>query len=511
MLVRFATTSSRIHVDGGVAQIHETRKGNPVPRKFAFLATVAAVATIPQIAQASCSGNACDAYSALAAWSSSEKRVNTVLTNKDSTKPVHLKLCVTVDGKCNRFDLTLPPRGSMTKSVSVNGGAAPPKFAVDVSTAEFPAGQAATQGAGPAQGSGAIKAVETPFGQITYFATHDESPNLTKAVSDFVKGQDLYKKLRPRAIALNAAAQKVGSLKEIEAEIRKTVNANPTLPLKAGYALSVKRDLENLSETFRLVGELAGNAARNLSVTEKELEASRDQETAFQLRAEAERERQRVSALVKIINEAMSAVDAFQKAESGDIAGLAAKAWGEADKVVALFTNADELTTRAQELEAKARKLSAEAVAQRFKDAEQMLSTLQRHLADLKPKLHRYRTDYETALAKAQKDFDNDNAKNKGHFNFSNINALIAEAKAINVLAAETRRHTNAAREYMRLYRSVRKDWMADPAGNEKVMQQIFDTADWMTQRVDEMVQETEMAQAQLQDTYAKAMKMAGP
>ena len=489
----------------------------PVTRKFILLATATAVASVPHVAQASCNGNACNAYSAVATWSSSEKRVNTVLTNKDQTKPLHLKLCVTIDGKCNSFDLTLPPRGSMTKSVSVNGGAAPPKFAVDVSSAEFPAGQAATQGAGPAQGagaaegSGAVKVVDTPYGQIKYFTTSNEGPTWSKVNANLEKGQDLYRKLRPRVIALNDAAQKVGSLKEIEAEIRKTVNANPTLPLKAGYALSVKRDLENLSETFRLVGELAGNAARNLSVTEKELEASRDQETAFQLRAEAERERQRVSALVKIINQAMSAADAFQKAESGDIAGLAAKAWGEADKVVALFTNADELTQRAQELEAKARKLSAEAVAQRFKDAEQMLSTLQRHLADLKPKLQRYRTDYETALAKAQKDFDNDNAKNKGHFNFSNINALIAEAKAIRVLAAETRQHTNAAREYMRLYRSVRKNWMADPAGNEKVMQQIFDVSDWMTQQVDEMVQQTEKAQAQLQDTYAKAMKMAGP
>jgi hypothetical protein len=311
--------------------------------------------------------------------------------------------------------------------------------------------------------------------------------------------------------AFNDAYRKVGSFKEIEAEIRKTVGANPTLRLEAGYAKGVQRDIENLAETFKLVGELAANAARNLSVAEKELEASRDRETAFQLMEEAARERQRVSALVSTINAAMTAANAFQKAESGDIAGLASMAWGAADKVAELFTNAGELTRRAQELEAKARKLSAAAAAQRFNDAEHMLSTLQGHLGDLKPKLQRYRAEYEKAVTAAQKDFDKDNTKNKGKFNFANINALIAEAKAVNALAAETWQATNAAREYMRAYRSVRKDWMADPAGNAKVMQQIFDVSDMMTNRTDQMRQETEKTLAQLQDTYAKAMQLAGP
>jgi hypothetical protein len=385
-----------------------------------------------------------------------------------------------------------------------------------VSTAEFPARQTTGQGAGAAQGaaaqgSGAIQAVETPYGQITYFATHNEGPNLTKAAADFVKGRDLYQKLTPRVNTFNDAYRKVGSFKEIEAEIRKTVGANPTLRLEAGYAKGVQRDIENLAETFKLVGELAANAARNLSVAEKELEASRDRETAFQLMEEAARERQRVSALVSTINAAMTAANAFQKAESGDIAGLASMAWGAADKVAELFTNAGELTRRAQELEAKARKLSAAAAAQRFNDAEHMLSTLQGHLGDLKPKLQRYRAEYEKAVTAAQKDFDKDNTKNKGKFNFANINALIAEAKAVNALAAETWQATNAAREYMRAYRSVRKDWMADPAGNAKVMQQIFDVSDMMTNRTDQMRQETEKTLAQLQDTYAKAMQLAGP
>ena len=475
-------------------------------RKLALFATTAVMATVPQVAHASCSGNACSAYSAVATWSASDKHVNTVLTNKDQTKAVHLKFCITVEGRCNSFDVTLPPHGNMTKSVSVSGGAAPPKFAVDVSTAEFPAGQATAS-----QGSGAVNTVETPFGKLTYFASHNDGPMLSKAVADFIKGRDLYQKLAPRVIQFNDAYQKVGSLKDIEAEIRKTVGANPTLRLEAGYALGVRRDFENLAETFRLVGELAGNAARNVSVAEKELEASRDRQTADQLMAEAARERQQVSLLIGTINAAITAADVFRKAETGDIMGIAGTAWGAADKVADLFTNSGELIQRAQELEAKAKLISADAAAQRFKDAEQILSTLRGHLGDLKPKLQRYRAEYEKAVAAAQKDFDKDNVKNKGRFNFSNINTLLAEAKAIKSLAAETRQATNATREYMRMYYSVKKTWMADPAQDEKVMQQLFDTANWMTNRIDQMRQETEATEAKLQETYAKATQLAGP
>src|SRR5690349_9020175 len=116
------------HMGGWTPHDSDQRKKSPVTRNFVFLATVAAVAVVPQIAQASCSGNACGAFSATAVWSSSQKQVNTVLTNRDSTKPVHLRLCVTAEGKCSPFDLTLPPGGNMTKSVSVPGGGAPPKF-----------------------------------------------------------------------------------------------------------------------------------------------------------------------------------------------------------------------------------------------------------------------------------------------------------------------------------------------------------------------------------------------
>ena len=481
-------------------------------RNLAFLATVAAIATVPQVAQASCSGNACSAFSTAATWSSSDKRVNTVLTNKDPTKAVHVKFCITVDGKCNSFDITLPPHSNDTKSVSVSGGAAPPKFAVDVSSAEFPAGEGSSQGTAAAvQGSAqrpaaAANGVDTPYGRITYFATEHVEPTLSKAVADLNKGRDLYQKLAPRVIQFTDAYQKVGSLADIEAQIRTTVNANPTLRLEAGYAEGIARDIEILGETFRLLGELADAAARSLDVAENELHASWLRGTADQLIAEAEKERQRLALVIKTIG----AADKVLKGEGTAVAAEAASSFAE-EAATALFTNSLELVQEAQELQAKAKAISANDAAQSFKNAEKIFGDLHAHAGDLRPKLAKYKADHERAVKAAQGDFDNKNNAKKGSFNFGNIIALIGEAKAIKNLAAETRQATNAAREYMREFRSLKKDWMANQADDEKIMKQIFDTADWMTNRVEQMQQDTATAQAKLEETYTKAMQIAGP
>ena len=195
-------------------------------RNLVFLTTVASIAIFPQIAQASCSGNACSSVSATATWSSSDKRANTVLTNKDQSQAMHLKLCITVDGKCNSFEITLPPRGSTTKSVTVSGGAAPPKFAVDVNNADFPVVQGASPSTAPSpgsaaassSGSAAVNGVDTPYGRISYFATQQSlvGPLLTRGVADFTKAKVSYDDLASRVIKLRDGAQKIGSLKDIE-------------------------------------------------------------------------------------------------------------------------------------------------------------------------------------------------------------------------------------------------------------------------------------------------------
>src|SRR5689334_600607 len=94
---------------------------------FLIIATAALTGAIPGVAHASCSGSACSAVSAAATWSASDKRVNAVLTNRDQAKELRLKFCINVDGRCENYELTLPPHGTVTKTLnmSMRLGAAP--------------------------------------------------------------------------------------------------------------------------------------------------------------------------------------------------------------------------------------------------------------------------------------------------------------------------------------------------------------------------------------------------
>ena len=105
--------------------------------KLAFtLATILALGAVPRMAHASCSGSACNSFSVESRnFSSSDKRAKAVLSNKDQNKKIHLKGCITSDGKCgggDNFDVTIDP----TKSTP-NSGPATEKFVIDVTTAEF--------------------------------------------------------------------------------------------------------------------------------------------------------------------------------------------------------------------------------------------------------------------------------------------------------------------------------------------------------------------------------------
>jgi hypothetical protein len=479
-----------------------------VTRKYYFLATVGAIALVPQIAQASCSGNACNAFSTIAVWNGSGKRVDTTFTNKE-TKEVRLKFCVTVDGKCNSFELTLPPSGKVTKNVPVPGIlGAPPKFSIDVSKADFGGGGTA---AGSAQGDSkksAGAAFDTPFGKITFAAGQKVDPGIPGAIAAYNKAADLYKNFSPKVLHFTDEYKKIGPFKEIEAEIKKTVGGDRTLRLEAGYAQTVKRDIENMGQTFRLLVELADNAARNLKVAETELEAAKDRDEADALMKQVEREKARVSVLVKLISTAVTTAEA---AASSTLSGPTGTAFNFVDQISEAFTNTGPLIQEAQELESKARQLTARAAADRFKDTGQFLSTLQRHLADLKPKLARLKTDYDRALKSMHDDFDAHNAKNKGRFNFTAITALVAEAKTIQALGAETQKATSSARAYAQAFLRVRKDWMGNPAEDTRVLQQMFKTADWMLANVEKRQQEMDTMHASLQETYAKAMQVAGP
>lgn len=475
-------------------------------RKLAFLATVAAVATVPQIAQASCSGTACSAYILNTTWSPSDRRVNTTLTNKDQTREVHLKLCITIASMCNSVEVTLPPHGVVMKGVTVPGApGSAPTYTVDVSAANFPPGQAAA----PAPAA-AVNALDTPFGKLTYFTNPQtvDINSMSKGIANFARGKELYLKLGPRYLALIDASQKVGSAQDIEAEIRKTMAASPGAQRKADMAKQIARNADTLGEILRLVGELARNAAENLTIDQKELEASRYRDVADSLMKEAEKERAQVAVVVSIISAAISANGVIKNYNEGKDLGAGTAAWGNlSDKLADLFTNAGELIARAQSMQEKARLLSADAVAKRVAVAEKHFTELRGHLTDLKQKVQTSKAEYDNVVALAQKDFDTSNAKTKGSFNFGNLTALITEAKALKDMSAETRQSMNAAREYAKAVSSGPKTWMANAAEDEKILRDLFDASNLAANRLDQMIKEIDGMHAKLQETYAKAMQ----
>ena len=244
-------------------------------------------------------------------------------------------------------------------------------------------------------------------------------------------------------------------------------------------------------------------------IAENQLQAARDRDMAAHLIADAENERQGLLTLIKAINAAIAADKYSNNLNQGKFSDAASIIWNAADQVIDVFTNSAQLIQKAHDLETEAAKITSSDVVQRFKDAGLHFTTLQSHLIDLKSKLAK--AEYAAAVGKEQGDFDQKNATSKQSFQFSTINALISEARAVRSLSVETIQAASAAREYMKGVRSGQREWMADASGDTKVIQQIYDTADWVATRAGQTKQETEAILARLEDTYAKAMQFAAP
>src|ERR1700674_3186274 len=114
-------------------------------KRTLFAAMIFTLGLLPQIANASCSGNACSSFSVEnKSYSSSDTMAKATLVNKDQSKKIHLKGCVSVNGKCgsaDSFDVTIDPGKRVPISKPISSMLAKPadaqNFVVDVSSAEF--------------------------------------------------------------------------------------------------------------------------------------------------------------------------------------------------------------------------------------------------------------------------------------------------------------------------------------------------------------------------------------
>jgi hypothetical protein len=109
-----------------------------------FIAMAVLLGLLPRGAQASCSGDACSAYSVEnKTFSSSDKKFHATLLNKDQSKKIRLKGCMSVPGKFSGYcwDVTLDPGKRQTVDNGLGALTTPEEaaknFVVDITSAEF--------------------------------------------------------------------------------------------------------------------------------------------------------------------------------------------------------------------------------------------------------------------------------------------------------------------------------------------------------------------------------------
>jgi hypothetical protein len=131
-------------------------------KRILFITMVVTLASWPHIAHASCGGDACSSFGVESkSYSSSDTMAKATLVNKDQSKKMHLKGCVTVNGKCgsaDSFDVTIEAGKRVPIAKPISSMLAKPaeaqNFVVDVNSAEFLQEPANVQQQGSAQQGG---------------------------------------------------------------------------------------------------------------------------------------------------------------------------------------------------------------------------------------------------------------------------------------------------------------------------------------------------------------------
>ncbi len=99
--------------------------------------------------------------------------------------------------------------------------------------------------------------------------------------------------------------------------------------------------------------------------------------------------------------------------------------------------------------------------------------------------------------------------RNKGHFSFDNIRKALDEARALRNLAVQTAQTAKQAIAWTKGLKD-KTEWMADPSGDAKTLENILTNANSMGAKAIEWGRDSEATLARLEDTYAEAMELSG-
>jgi len=468
-----------------------------VTRTFRFLATVAAIGVVPQVAHASCSGTACNAFSAVANFSASDRRVNATLTNKDATNAIHLKFCINVEFHCNGFDVVLHPHETVTKSALFAGQKPPQKYAVDVVTAEF-AGQNV---------SGAnVLTVDTPRGPFTYFAAKEPvvSPWLTKAVAAFSTAESSYTAGREHADKAEMLAQKLMSIKFVEEDVRAHKGTHELTKTQAQVAKGADFQIKLAASLMRTLRNAAKSAEENVTFTQNDLNAASDEKAAKDLMAEAEKQQKIIDGLFKVISLGYEVAD--KVATGAVMTPLAVKSALEAgDKIIAAFKT-NSLIRDAEELQKKADQIRWSNATAKLKQAKEALRELQDTIPNLERTLADLRQYGDSTWSTAEDMYDKNT---KGRFNFGDLKEAIEETETTVELARKAAEAAYGTREALQKLRQAGgndvNSWMAAPREDLAIIDSMYSAAGEAFNWSVKTRPRAELLLKQLQEAYAKA------
>jgi hypothetical protein len=461
-------------------------------RRFALLATTAAIVAVPQFAQAGCAGTGCNSLSTTANYLANDKKVRATVTNKDPTSPIHLKFCVNVDYHCNAFDVTINPRETVTKDVP-HTGSKPQITAVDVVVADFPAARASSGGApgGSSSGtpaaanSGASVALDTPRGKLMVLASKQSvvAPTLAKVSDYFTKLGDIYPNALDHARAMHDLAEKLGSVKDAEAEVTK--NKTPQVRDEAHIAKEAELATRHLAATLRGTKTNAELAVSNLKFSEGDLQAAQNLERAKNLRQEADSMTSGVNGILKLAGQA---VDIAAASATGATAITQAKSLvGTAQRIVDLIGIVDPLVAEAGKLEAEAHRISMDNVAGRVVAAQKNLRDLKLQMAELQSMLPDYEQLVRNANASVEESYDKiaKSPKSGNRFNFETLQNAINECQTTIDYTRRTYEYAFGVRDQIKALSRAGDDaaWMAFPGEGRKTLSVMYEQAgpafDW--------------------------------
>jgi hypothetical protein len=463
--------------DDEIRKLHILLPGEGIMiRKFAFLATAAAIVAIPQIAQAACAGTACSALSTATNYSASDKRVRATVTNKDQSNPIRLKFCVNVDYHCNGFEATLSPRETITRDVAYKGAKPPQIHAIDVVIAEFPAQRAGAAG-GAYASTATSAAMATPRGKIMYLAAKESvvAPLLTKAVTYFKVVDDNFLDGQRHADKMHELSEKLGTIKDVESEIAVLRNKDGgKVKDRAHIAQGAELQLSHFGSTLKLARTNAEYAASNFKISEDDLKGAQDMQRARQLRADAEKAQNGLNALFKTIN--VAADVAIMVMADPDPGSKVNSAVATVQKVFDAFGNNPWLDEAAK-LEASAQRIGAVNAEKKFAAAKTYMTALKQQVTELQSKLPEYQSLVRNARGSAEESYDKiaKGQKSGNNFKFESLQQAIDEAQRTIDYAKTVSEAAYGARAALQQLKSVGEysSWMAFPSEGRGVIEMM--------------------------------------